>query len=151
MAGNVEYKQPAQRDYQLLSFLARANLSFLQGRYLLTASIRGDGSSKFKKGNQWAYFPAATVAWRLEQEEFIKDHSWINQLKLRAGYGETGSQSIDPYSTFSSYGTQFTNTPQGAEKPAQGLFLIMSELTFPFFRIVSEVLLIYIPKRRKIC
>ena len=120
MAGNVEYKQPAQRDYQLLSFLARANLSFLQGRYLLTASIRGDGSSKFKKGNQWAYFPAATVAWRLEQEEFIKDHSWINQLKLRAGYGETGSQSIDPYSTFSSYGTQFTNTPQGAEKPAQG-------------------------------
>ena len=120
MAGNVEYKHPAQRDYQLLSFLARANLSFLQGRYLLTASIRGDGSSKFKKGNQWAYFPAATVAWRLEQEEFIKDHSWINQLKLRAGYGETGSQSIDPYSTFSSYGTQFTNTPQGAEKPAQG-------------------------------
>ena len=41
-------------------------------------------------------------------------------MKLRAGYGETGSQSIDPYSTFSSYGTQFTNTPQGAEKPAQG-------------------------------
>lgn len=65
-------------------------------------------------------FPAATVAWRLEQEDFIKDYSWINQLKLRAGYGETGSQSIDPYSTFSSYGTQFTNTPQGAEKPAQG-------------------------------
>ena len=119
MAGNVESKQPIQRDYQLLSFLARLNLGFLDGRYLLTASIRGDGSSKFKAGNRWAYFPAATVAWRLEQEHFMKDISWINQLKIRAGYGETGSQSIDPYSTFSSYGTQFTNTPQGADKPAQ--------------------------------
>ena len=120
MAGNVEYKQPIQRDYQLLSALARVNLSFLEGRYLVTASIRGDGSSKFKKGNRWAYFPAATIAWRLEQEQFMKGIEWLDQLKLRAGYGETGSQSIDPYSTFSSYGTQFTNTPQGAEKPAQG-------------------------------
>ena len=119
MAGNVESKQPTQSDYQLLSFLGRVNLAFLEGRYLLTASIRGDGSSKFKSGNRWAYFPAATVAWRLEQEQFMKEISWINQLKVRAGYGETGSQSIDPYSTFSSYGTQFTNTPQGSNKPAQ--------------------------------
>lgn len=119
MAGNVEVKQPAQADYQLLSFLARANLSFLNGRYLLTASIRGDGSSKFMKGKRWAYFPAATVAWRLEQEEFIKNLEWINQLKIRLGYGETGSQSIEPYSTFSSYGTTFINTPQGSNKPSQ--------------------------------
>lgn len=119
MAGNTEVKQPIQSDYQLLSFLARANLSFLDGRYLLTASIRGDGSSKFLKGNRWAYFPAATVAWRMEQEKFMKDVRWVDQLKLRAGYGETGSQSIDPYSTFASYGSSFVNTPQGATKPGQ--------------------------------
>ena len=119
MAGNVEVKQPTQNDYQLLSGLGRVNLGFLDGRYLLTASLRADGSSKFLKGNRWAYFPAATVAWRLEQESFMKDQRWLDQLKLRAGYGETGSQSIDAYSTFSSYGTSFVNTPQGSTKPSQ--------------------------------
>lgn len=109
LAGNKEYKQPIQNDYQLLSFLGRANLSFLDGRYLLTASIRGDGSSKFKKGNRWAYFPAATVAWRLEQENFLKDVEWLSQLKLRAGYGKTGSQSIQAYSTLAPYGTAGDN------------------------------------------
>lgn len=103
LAGNKEYKQPLQDDYQLLSALGRANLSFLNGRYLLTASIRADGSSKFKEGNRWAYFPAATVAWRMEQEKFMHDVSWLNQLKIRAGYGKTGSQSISSYSTFAPY------------------------------------------------
>lgn len=110
MAGNTEVKQPIQRDYQLLSALARANLSFLSGRFLLTASVRADGSSKFVKGNRWAYFPAVTGAWRLEQEEFVKNIAWINQLKVRAGYGQTGAQSIDPYSTFSSYVTEGGNS-----------------------------------------
>ena len=119
LAGNVEYKQPIQADYQLLSFLARANLSFLNGRYLLTASIRGDGSSKFAEGKRWAYFPAATLAWNLKQEKFMYDIQWLNQLKVRAGYGETGSQSIDPYSTFASYGTSFVDIPNGSTKPSQ--------------------------------
>lgn len=119
MAENTEVKQPTQNDYQLLSVLGRVNLGFLDGRYLLTASIRGDGSSKFTKGNRWAYFPAATLAWRLEQESFMQDQRWLDQLKLRVGYGETGSQSIDAYSTFASYGTSFVNTPQGSTKPAQ--------------------------------
>lgn len=115
LAGNQETKQPEQRDYQLLSYLGRANLGFLDGRYLLTASIRADGSSKFKPGKRWAYFPAATLAWRLEQENFIKKLGWIDQLKLRAGYGETGSQSIDPYSTFSSYATQVGDRYYGGQ------------------------------------
>ena len=119
MAGNVEYKQPIQSDYQLLSFLARANLSFLDGRYLLTASIRGDGSSKFVEGKRWAYFPAATLAWNMKQEKFMAGVQWLNQLKVRAGYGETGSQAIDPYSTFSSYGTSFVDIPNGSTKPSQ--------------------------------
>lgn len=114
VAGNTVVYQPTQSDYQLLSFLGRVNLGFLDGRYLLTASIRGDGSSKFAAGKRWAYFPAATVAWRLEQEKFMKDVRWLNQLKVRAGYGETGSQSIDPYSTFSTYGTSFVDSYSGA-------------------------------------
>ncbi len=127
LAGNKEYKQPDQNDYQLLSFLGRANLSFLNGKYLLTASIRGDGSSKFRKGNRWAYFPAATVAWRLEQEQFMQDIDWLSQLKLRAGYGKTGSQSIPAYSTFAPYATSGDdgNTSQSASGDGNKLIGIM--------------------------
>lgn len=102
-AGTIQVYQPEQKDYQLFSYLARVNLSFLD-RYLLTASMRADGSSKFAKSNRWGYFPSASVAWRLEQEDFLKEVSWLNQLKLRVSYGVTGNQSIDPYSTFSMYG-----------------------------------------------
>lgn len=102
-AGTVQVFQPEQKDYQLFSYLARVNLSFLD-RYLVTASFRADGSSKFAKGNRWGYFPSASVAWRMEQEDFLRDVSWLNQLKIRVSYGVTGNQSIDPYSTFSMYG-----------------------------------------------
>ena len=104
MAGNVQHLAPTQKDYQLLSYLGRLNLTFLD-KYLITASLRADGSSKFGKGNRWGYFPSASVAWRMEQEEFLKDVDWLNQLKVRLSYGVTGNQSIDPYSTFSMYGS----------------------------------------------
>lgn len=71
MAGNVNNAQPIQKDYQLVSYLGRANLSILD-KYLITASFRADGSSKFAKGNRWGYFPSASLAWRMEQEEFMK-------------------------------------------------------------------------------
>lgn len=102
-AGSIQVFQPEQKDYQLFSYLARVNLSFMD-RYLLTASMRADGSSKFAKNNRWGYFPSASVAWRMEQENFLRDVSWLNQLKLRVSYGVTGNQSIAPYSTFSMYG-----------------------------------------------
>lgn len=103
MAGNREYKTPLQKDYQLLSYLGRVNINLFE-KYLITASLRADGSSKFVKSNRWGYFPSASVAWRVEQEEFMKDFKWLNQLKVRASYGVTGNQSIDPYSTFAMYG-----------------------------------------------
>lgn len=103
MAGDVINSQPIQKDYQLLSYLGRLNINLFE-KYLITASLRADGSSKFAKDNRWGYFPSASVAWRMEQEEFMKDISWLNQLKLRVSYGVTGNQSIDPYSTFSLYG-----------------------------------------------
>lgn len=83
--------------------MGRVNVSLLD-KYLITASLRADGSSKFAKNNRWGYFPSASIAWRMEQEEFLKDVSWLNQLKLRFSYGATGNQSIDPYTTFSMYG-----------------------------------------------
>ena len=88
MAGNVNNAQPIQKDYQLVSYLGRANLSILD-KYLITASFRADGSSKFAKGNRWGYFPSASLAWRMEQEEFMKNISWLSQLKIRVSrYGE---------------------------------------------------------------
>jgi TonB-linked SusC/RagA family outer membrane protein len=103
--------QPIQSDYQLLSYLSRVSLSFLNDRFLLTGNIRADGSSKFAADNRWAYFPSLAVAWRMEKESFIKNIGWVDQLKLRLSYGKTGNQSIDPYSTISSYtqGTYYAN------------------------------------------
>ncbi len=56
-------------------------------------------SSKFKKGNRWSYFPSFSLAWRMEQEEFMKNINWLNQMKIRLGFGVTGNQGINPYAT----------------------------------------------------
>ena len=80
---------------RILSYFGRANYSLLD-RYLFTATIRADGSSKFSPEHQWGYFPAAAVAWRISNESFLKSQSWINDLKLRASYGEVGNDAIDP-------------------------------------------------------
>ncbi len=105
MARVINERQPLQKDYQLLSYLGRVNLSMLEGRYLATVNFRADGSSKFIKTNRWSYFPSFSLAWRMEQENFIKDNfNWIDQLKLRIGYGQTGNQAIDPYNSFANYG-----------------------------------------------
>lgn len=84
--------------WSLMSWLGRVNYSF-KGRYLLTASMRADGSSRYSKGNKWGYFPSAAIAWRISEEEFIKNIKEISNLKLRMGYGETGSTAISPYAT----------------------------------------------------
>ena len=81
-----------------MSYLARANYSY-KGRYMATVSFRADGSSRYSEGNKWGYFPAAALAWRISDEAFLKDISWLSDLKLRLGYGETGSTAINPYST----------------------------------------------------
>lgn len=103
MASIINRLQPVQQDYQLLSYLARLNLSFLGGKYLATITARADGSSKFKAGNRWAAFPSMALAWKADQEDWIKSLNWVEQLKLRAGYGRTGSQSISPYNSFYNY------------------------------------------------
>lgn len=83
-------------DDKLLSFFARFNYGF-KDKYLFTASFRADGSSKFGKNNKWGYFPAFSAAWRLGEEEFIKNLNIFSDLKVRLGYGMAVNNRIDSY------------------------------------------------------
>ncbi|SHH89718.1 TonB-linked outer membrane protein, SusC/RagA family [Chryseolinea serpens] len=85
-------------EWTLLSYLARVNYGF-KGKYLATVSFRADGSSRYTDGQKWGSFPSASLAWRVSEEEFMQNIRVISNLKLRGGYGETGSTAIDPYST----------------------------------------------------
>ncbi len=85
-------------ENQLASYMARINYSF-KDRYLLTVSARYDGSSVLADGNKWDFFPSAALGWRMEQEDFMKNITWIDQLKLRLGVGVTGNSAVDPYGT----------------------------------------------------
>ena len=78
-------------DWALLSFLARANYIY-DNKYLATATIRRDGSSRFSPKNRWSNFPSLSLAWRISEEDFMKNLKWLSDLKLRAGYGLTGNQ-----------------------------------------------------------
>ncbi|TDE15703.1 SusC/RagA family TonB-linked outer membrane protein [Dyadobacter psychrotolerans] len=88
---------------KLIAFFGRVNYDFDQ-KYYFSASLRREGSSKFGYDNKWGYFPATSVAWRLTQENFLKDVSWLNELKLRADYGETGNQDFGNYLSLDTYG-----------------------------------------------
>ncbi len=83
---------------QMASYMGRVNYNY-RDRYLLTASVRWDGSSVLAEGNKWASFPSLALAWRLDQEDFMARYSWLSQLKLRLGYGITGNSAISAYST----------------------------------------------------
>ncbi len=85
-------------DERLQSFLGRVNYSLLD-RFLFTATVRADGSSKFRDGNRWGVFPSGSVAWRLSEEKFIQDIAAVSNLKVRASYGVIGSQAIGPLAT----------------------------------------------------
>jgi TonB-linked SusC/RagA family outer membrane protein len=90
-------------DDKLLSFFARANYD-LKGRYLLSATYRADGSSKFLGNNRWGYFPSAAVAWKISEEEFMQGTSaWLDQLKLRVSYGTAGNNNIPVGQTVQSF------------------------------------------------
>ncbi len=85
-------------ERQLESYMARVNYNY-NNKYLLTLSGRWDGASQLAEGNKWAFFPSAAIAWRLDQENFLKDIEWIDQLKLRLGFGTVGNSAVDLYST----------------------------------------------------
>lgn len=83
-------------DDKLFSFFGRANYDY-KGKYLLSATFRADGSSKFSAANHWGYFPSVSAGWRISQEDFMKDtKSWLTDLKLRGSYGAAGNNNIPP-------------------------------------------------------
>lgn len=85
-----------QTEWSLASWLGRVNYKF-RDKYLLTASFRADGSSRFGSGNRWGYFPSFALGYRLSEEAFLRDVSFLDDLKIRAGYGMTGNQEIGSY------------------------------------------------------
>jgi iron complex outermembrane receptor protein len=97
----------------LVSFFGRVNYTF-KDRYLLTATVRDDGSSRFAKGNQWGLFPSVALAWKIKDESFLKDVSGVTNLKLRLGWGVTGQQDV------------------GNDYPAQALYMISSPGSYYF-------------------
>lgn len=100
-----------RNDSKLIAFFGRVSYDY-EGKYLLTASLRHEGSSKFGANNKWGNFPAVSVGWRISQEKFMKNISWINDLKLRADYGVTGNQDFGSYlslNTMTGFGYYFYN------------------------------------------
>lgn len=93
----------------LFSLFAKADYSY-HDRYLASVTIRRDGSSNFGPANKYGYYPAASAAWRLSEEEFMKDVKWISDLKLRVGYGQIGNQRIPPYQYINRYQSSIVNS-----------------------------------------
>ncbi len=96
----------------ILSYFGRAFYSF-DDKYLLTATLRYDGSSKFHKDNRWGWFPSAALAWKVSNESFLADHPVINNLKLRLGWGTVGNQNVSNYAHTSTYAAVATNWGTG--------------------------------------
>ena len=84
-------------DWSLMSYMGRVNYSFAD-KYLFTGTVRYDGSSRFGENNKWGLFPSGSAAWRISEENFFKNIEFVDDLKLRAGYGVTGNQEIGNYS-----------------------------------------------------
>ncbi len=103
-----------RNDWAILSLMGRLTYNYAD-KYLLTATVRRDGSSRFAKENRWGTFPSFSLAWRLSEEAFYRPNEWVNDIKVRVGYGETGNQDgIDNYAYYTRLKTGqyvFNGTP----------------------------------------
>ena len=105
---NSYKKEEWKQEYYIVSFFGRMNYIAFD-RYMLTATIRRDGSSRFKE--HWATFPAFAFGWKVNEEKFLKNVNWLDELKLRLGYGKTGQQDINNnYAYFASYNENINST-----------------------------------------
>lgn len=103
--GDVKYGdvESLENENRISSFMARVNYMY-DNRYIITANLRADGSSKLGSENKWGFFPSASAAWVINEEAFMKDVDWLSNLKLRAGYGLTGNQdAIAAYNSLALY------------------------------------------------
>lgn len=106
--GTVTAGTSETTEWSLASYLARAQYSW-KGRYMLSAAIRADGSSRFGKNNRWGYFPSASAAWRFSDEAFMKKgktFAWLDDAKLRFSYGQTGNFDIGNYEHLATMGVE---------------------------------------------
>ena len=104
MAGKNFSRASGKNQFALASVFGRVMYSYAD-RYLFTATLRGDGVSRFAPGKQWGMLPSMSAAWRISEEDFMKGNTLFNQLKLRVGYGATGNSNIDDYMYVTSYGS----------------------------------------------
>lgn len=112
-AANKALPETSFQERNLLSYLGRINYDYM-GRYFATFTGRYDGSSVFGENNKYAFFPSAALAWKISEEDFLKNNTSISNLKLRVSYGASGSQAIDPYQTLaqvSAVNPIFNNQP----------------------------------------
>ncbi|MFD3002351.1 SusC/RagA family TonB-linked outer membrane protein [Pontibacter toksunensis] len=107
------------RTWTLLSYMGRVNYDF-KNRYLITATMRADGSSRFGENTKFGYFPSVALGWNLSEEPFMSGVSWIDNAKLRVSYGAIGNTAIDPYRTQALLGRTsyaWDNTPAYGYRP----------------------------------
>ena len=100
-----------RNDAKLIAFFGRVSYDYA-GKYLLTASLRHEGSSKFGANHKWGNFPAFSAGWRISEESFMKGLTWLNDLKIRGDFGVTGNQNFDSYlslNTMTGFGYYFYN------------------------------------------
>ena len=100
--------------YSLVSFFGKANYNYAD-KYMASFTIRRDGSSRFGKNNRYATFPSVSAGWRINQESFLKKASWIDDLKIRASWGQTGNQEIDNLARYTLYVSNYGVTENGGQ------------------------------------
>lgn len=107
--GDLRGQSQGFSEWAIMSYLGRISYNF-DSKYYITVNFRADGSSKLAPGNRWGYFPSASAAWRISGEEFMSDVTWINDLKLRVGWGQQGNQSgLGDYAWVQRYGMNYYN------------------------------------------
>jgi TonB-linked SusC/RagA family outer membrane protein len=109
-------------ERKLMSWMGRVNYGYLD-RYLVTLTGRADGASVLAPGNQWSFFPSVALAWKVQQESFLRDVAAVSELKLRGGYGTVGQASVDPYTTggtLQQSAYAFNETPAYGYSPTPG-------------------------------
>ncbi len=128
-AGEITVNPDYQNYWQtgLMSWMGRVMYSY-DNRYMLSASIRSDGSSRLAEGHKWHTYPAISAGWNISNESFMSNVTWVNLLKLRVGYGQTSNQAIDPYATLGrlssrpyNFGTAYSTGFYVSELPNENL------------------------------
>ena len=115
--GGLRGQSQGYAEWAIMSYLGRVSYNY-DSKYYITANIRADGSSKLAPGHKWGYFPSVSAAWRISAEPWMQDVSWISDLKLRAGWGQSGNQSgLADYAWVQQYSTNYYDwTAEGSEE-----------------------------------